>query len=254
MARIRTIKPEFHAHEELSTLPPETHLFAAALVNYADDEGYFNANPVLVKAGTNPLRQDDTPLSEQMSQLESVGYIVIRREGIKHYGRICKFADHQRVSHAAPSTLKSKFEELQRSAGETPEVVPNISREVPATLLPELNGIELKGREGSAHVISPDMIARGVLSELGLSGRDLVTVLEDICRSQIKLYDSPGELRDAMIAAWRDYDIAKTSLVFQKGAAKFFGDGDWRNKAGWPWKEGKQPPPSRKYVTPGVIQ
>lgn len=127
MGRIRTIKPEFHSHEELSALPAETHLLAAALVNYADDEGYFNANPLLVKAGTNPLRADKTKIEDMMQQLESIGYLEIRKSGLKHYGRICTFDEHQRVSHPAPSKLKSKFEELPKSSGETPEPLPKSS-------------------------------------------------------------------------------------------------------------------------------
>jgi hypothetical protein len=118
MGRIRTIKPEFHAHEELSALPAETHLFAAALVNYADDEGYFNANPVLVKAGTNPLRSDKTPVAQQLDQLEAIGYLEIRKSGLKHYGRICNFDEHQRVSHKAPSKIKDRFDTLPQSSGE----------------------------------------------------------------------------------------------------------------------------------------
>lgn len=121
MGRIRTLKPEFHAHEELSALPAETHLLAAALLNYADDEGYFNANPVLLKAGTTPLRSDKTRLDEQVLQLETMGYIEVRHEGIKCVGRVVRFDEHQRVSHPAPSKLKSKFEALPKSSRETPE-------------------------------------------------------------------------------------------------------------------------------------
>ena len=55
MARIRTIKPEFWRHEDLSALPADTHMLAAALLNYADDEGYFNANPKLVEAECFPV-------------------------------------------------------------------------------------------------------------------------------------------------------------------------------------------------------
>lgn len=104
-------------HEELSSLPAETHLLAAALVNYADDYGYFNANPVLVKAGTNPLRSDKTDVARQLEQLEAIGYIEIRKEGIKHYGRVITFDAHQRVSHPTASKIKSKFEALPKSSG-----------------------------------------------------------------------------------------------------------------------------------------
>lgn len=87
-------------------------------------------------------------------------------------------------------------------------------------------------------MISPEMITRAVLTETGLAGRELSVVLDDICRSHLKHYDTPGALRDELITAWRDYDVAKPNLTYTKGAAKFFGDGDWKNKQGWPWKPG----------------
>lgn len=90
--------------------------------------------------------------------------------------------------------------------------------------------------------ITPEMVTRSVLTETGLAGQQLAVVLDEVCRSQMKLYETPGALRDAMVAAWRDYDVAKPKLSYTKGAAKFFGDGDWRNKEGWPWKPGESPP------------
>jgi uncharacterized protein YdaU (DUF1376 family) len=96
--------------------------------------------------------------------------------------------------------------------------------------------------------ITPEMVTRAVLTELGLSGRDLAVVLDEVCRSQMKLYETPGALRDALVAGWREYDAAKPLLTYTKGAAKFFGEGDWKNKAGWPWKDGKQPAAGRVYV------
>lgn len=122
MGRIRTLKPEFHAHEDLSALPPETHLLAAALTNYADDEGYFNAHPVLVKAGTNPLRNDKTSMDEMLHQLCKINYIEIAQHGDKCFGRIVTFATHQRVSHPTPSKIKDKFEALPKFSGDNLEL------------------------------------------------------------------------------------------------------------------------------------
>jgi hypothetical protein len=143
MARIRTLKPEFHSHEDLSCLPPETHLLAAALVNYADDEGYFNAHPVLVKAGTNPLRNDPTPLDEQLHQLCKIGYIILAQRGDKCFGRIVTFSTHQRVSNPTPSKLRAKFEEL-----------PKLSRENLELFVPEGKGRE-QGREQGGECAPP---------------------------------------------------------------------------------------------------
>lgn len=119
MGRIRTIKPEFHAHEELSALPAETHLLAGALTNYADDYGYFNANPGLVKAGTHPLRKDSLTTEQQLAQLEAMGYIEIRScaDG-KVIGKIVNFSIHQKVSHPSDSKLEIRFNEGSRKIPE----------------------------------------------------------------------------------------------------------------------------------------
>jgi hypothetical protein len=96
--------------------------------------------------------------------------------------------------------------------------------------------------------ISAEMVTRGVLAELRLSGRDLSVVLDEVCRAELKHGRDATELRDALMAAWTDYDKAKPSLTYFKGAAKFFGDGDWRNKEGWPWKPNCAPKGKRVYA------
>src|SRR5687767_12313921 len=99
MARIRTIKPEFWRHEALSSLPEATHMLAAALLNYADDEGYFNANPKLVQAECCPLREPSVTLHDSLLSLCKIGYL---RFGVtpdgRRYGQIVAFGDHQRIN------------------------------------------------------------------------------------------------------------------------------------------------------------
>lgn len=108
MPRIRTVKPEFWQHEDLSELPPEVHMLAAALLNYADDEGYFNANPKLVKAACCPLRDDSTSIRRSLDLLSSVGYLRLGQgEDGKQYGHIVKFCEHQRVDRKKASKIKS---------------------------------------------------------------------------------------------------------------------------------------------------
>lgn len=106
MARIRTIKPEFWRHEDLSELPAETHMLAAALLNYADDEGYFNANPKLVKAECCPLREDAVSVHDSLTDLSNLGYIRLG-EGSdgKQYGQVVTFADHQRINRPTASKI-----------------------------------------------------------------------------------------------------------------------------------------------------
>lgn len=108
MARIRTIKPEFWTHEDLSALPEATHMLAAALLNHSDDEGYFNANPGLVKAACSPLREPSVSIHDSLISLVSVAYLRLGTgpDG-KRYGQVITFDDHQRVNRPTPSKIKA---------------------------------------------------------------------------------------------------------------------------------------------------
>jgi hypothetical protein len=108
MARIRTIKPEFHANERLSALSAETHLLACALLNYADDEGFFNSNPQLVKAACCPLRELSKPIAESLRELEQIGYFKSfdGTDG-RQYGWIVNFRTHQNINRPKDSKIKT---------------------------------------------------------------------------------------------------------------------------------------------------
>jgi hypothetical protein len=107
LARIRTIKPEFWTHEDLSALPEATHMLAAALLNHADDEGYFNANPGLVRAACSPLREPSVSIHDSLNLLRKAGFI---RVGVgsdgKRYGLIVTFDSHQRINRPTASKIK----------------------------------------------------------------------------------------------------------------------------------------------------
>ena len=122
MGRIRTIKPEFTTDEELSSLPADTHLFAAGLLCYADDEGYFNANAGLVKAAIFPLRESSVSAQEMLNQLEKIGYLKLGStlDG-KRWGQVVKFSVHQRVNRPTPSKIKDL--EIQWGSSPTPHLL-----------------------------------------------------------------------------------------------------------------------------------
>lgn len=108
MARIRTIKPDFWKDEDLSELPEITHLFAAALLNYADDEGYFNANPKLIKAELFPLREPSLSIHGMLNELSNMGYLTLFSDGSgKFYGLINNFTKHQKINRPTVSKLSS---------------------------------------------------------------------------------------------------------------------------------------------------
>lgn len=114
--RIRTIKPGFWKHEDLSELPPEVHMLAAALLNYADDEGYFNANSKLVAAECCPLREDSVGTREALGMLSEIGYIrLFTGSDGKAYGHIVTFTDHQKINRASDSKIKSLETFTERS-------------------------------------------------------------------------------------------------------------------------------------------
>ena len=140
MARIRTIKPEFWEHEDLSELPEATHMLAAALLNYADDEGYFNANPMLIKAACSPLREPSVSIPESLTLLSNTGYI---RLGVapdgKRYGHVVAFLVHQRVNRPTPSKIKT----LEIAWEESGIAHPQLTEPSP----PEGKGRERKGKE-----------------------------------------------------------------------------------------------------------
>jgi hypothetical protein len=162
MARIRTIKPSFWSHEQLSALPCEFHMLAGALLNYADDHGYFNANPALVKAGTMPLREFDVPAA--LAALFTVGFIRLGEapDG-RRFGHIINFGDHQRVDRAQKSTIAT----LAITWIEV-SIVPARTRardertdhgSIQAQSLEEGNGMEGNGREGKESARAGDMNA-----------------------------------------------------------------------------------------------
>lgn len=107
MARIRTVKPEFWKHEDLSALPEPTHMLACALLNYADDEGYFNANPQLIKSELFPLREPSVSIQHSLTFLVEIGYLRLGiGEGGRRFGQIVKFSEHQRINRKTESKIK----------------------------------------------------------------------------------------------------------------------------------------------------
>lgn len=108
MARIRTIKPEFWTDEDLAEISEPALLLAIGLLNHADDEGYFRANPALVKAAVFPIREPSVNVHGMFTELSNIGYIsLFEGSDGKKYGLINGFTRHQRVSHPYESKIKN---------------------------------------------------------------------------------------------------------------------------------------------------
>lgn len=109
--RIRTIKPDFWQNEKLSEVSETAHMLAAALINYCDDEGYFNANPRLIKAALFPLRDTSVSIHGALSELSLIGYIRLGSgsDG-REYGHIVNFLSHQKINRPTPSKISGLAE------------------------------------------------------------------------------------------------------------------------------------------------
>ena len=108
--RIRTIKPEFWTHPVMARLPHDVQLLAIALLCYADDEGFFRAEPALVRATCTPFSESSLSTHGAINTLSKVGWIevrVIENEGA--IGRVVNFQRHQRINRPTPSKLKGYF-------------------------------------------------------------------------------------------------------------------------------------------------
>jgi hypothetical protein len=98
----------FFQDETLSALDAETHILAAGLLCYADDDGYFNANPRLVQAAIFPLRDLSRPINDMLTDLSVSGYIRIgEAEDGKTYGHVVNFSKHQRINRKTPSVISN---------------------------------------------------------------------------------------------------------------------------------------------------
>ncbi|MEQ9868753.1 DnaT-like ssDNA-binding domain-containing protein [Pectobacterium odoriferum] len=107
MARIRTIKPEFWTDEDMAEASECACLLAIGLLNYADDEGYFNANPKLIKAAVFPLREPSVPITVMLQELSNHGYLsMFSTPDDKSFGLIRNFKKHQVVNKGKESKIK----------------------------------------------------------------------------------------------------------------------------------------------------
>lgn len=107
--RIRTVKPTFWKSETLASVSKESRLLAVALLNYADDEGYFMANEALIRGECFPFDEDSKSIRRGLQELSGIGYVALGKASDgQRIGRIPKFSEHQRVDKASPSKIKEK--------------------------------------------------------------------------------------------------------------------------------------------------
>lgn len=88
----------------MATVPKESRLLALALLNYADDEGYFAANDQLIRGECFPFDEDSTSIQRGLDDLSRIGFLVLgKSDSGQRVGRITNFLEHQRIDRASPS-------------------------------------------------------------------------------------------------------------------------------------------------------
>jgi len=107
--RIRTIKPEFWKHQRMAELPAETRLLAIGLLNYADDEGYFDAHPALIRGELMPYSEKTGRIPKMLEELSAIGFLsVTSSDDGKQIGHITNFLEHQRINRPTASKHSRK--------------------------------------------------------------------------------------------------------------------------------------------------
>ncbi|CAB5079704.1 hypothetical protein UFOVP141_24 [uncultured Caudovirales phage] len=110
MPRIRTIKPEIWKHPVLSRIDDSARMAAVALLNFCDDEGYFLADPALVRSDIWPFDEDSSKARRVLTALSDVGWIEVRMHRTHGpIGVVVNFTKHQRIDRPSPSKIKDYF-------------------------------------------------------------------------------------------------------------------------------------------------
>lgn len=189
MARIRTIKPEFWKNEEIAEISSDAVLLAIGLLNYADDEGYFNANPALIKAEIFPIRKTSSIDTVLLRELSSVDYIqlFLGSDGRK-YGQVKKFLEHQVINKPRVSKIKGLCDVPYNYSSDT-------------VVLPV--GKERKGREHEVRenkkIVTLENLSVGDVSEwleekrkdgkfIHHNAKDVLEIFKDYCKATGKTY------------------------------------------------------------------
>jgi hypothetical protein len=110
MARIRTVKPEYWSHPVMGRQDDATKCLGVALLNFSDDEGYFLADPNLVRSNCRPFDDDSAITRRCLSALVAAEWIEVSEHPTHGFiGRVVNFKEHQVIDRPKPSNIKPYF-------------------------------------------------------------------------------------------------------------------------------------------------
>jgi hypothetical protein len=203
MSRIRTVKPELFAHEELYEAEKETGLplrvAFIGLFTVADREGRFKWRPRTLKLGVLP--HDEVDFSRVLDALGTRGFIVKYASPTGELlGAIPTFAKHQVINNReGPSTLPAPTQliDFVSDANACPTRAPRVDdacleddSRVPHAGQEEGKGRDGKGQEGKENI--------GLTASLDLLDEPLPLSLT-ACEAQ----QTHGDTTDRVFAHWQ---------------------------------------------------
>src|SRR5574343_543915 len=124
----------------MGRLPGDVQALALGLLNHADDEGYFLADPAVVRSALRPFDDTATGVRKGLEELVRAGWVEVRTHPTHgNIGLVVNFPKHQRIDRKNESNLKqyydlAPFDERSTNARRT---------------LDESSLLEGKGREGN---------------------------------------------------------------------------------------------------------
>jgi hypothetical protein len=231
--RIRTLKPEFWTHPRWGRQPDDVRLLAVALLNFADDRGFFYASAELVRT-VMPFWPAEK-LTRALGALEDLGWIELQdtpQDG--PIGRVVNFGKHQRIDRPTASRIAPMWREYDEGTSNP--------------------------RRGPVEGSSPDQGSEGV-SEQG--AQEGVGSVSRDCPSSLRPFHPPAvdEVREYCRQRGNSVDPERfvahyTSKGWRVGNCPMK---DWRAAVRtWERSERRRPgdpprrPPEAKQVEPGV--
>jgi len=200
MPRIRTIKPVFWSHPVMGRLDDTTKCLAIAILNLADDEGYFLADPILVRNFCRPFDDDSTNTRRAIDELSKIGYIEVSEcdELAGGIGKVTKFSEHQRVDRVTPSQIKRYFDSSR------------IRRGFVEPSLQEGKGREGKRKKTPTEVAVADNLLKPIMESFLSEGKFADYQKETVCAKKIIKAvrnlspDNPEEAAGILLHTYRD--------------------------------------------------
>lgn len=91
-------------------------------------------------------------------------------------------------------------------------------------------------------VVDPSMAVSGLIQFTGIHTQEARIVLDRMAKQVEKNGQDLKAWVETMTQAWKLLESSRPKLKYAWGPDKFFGEGHYKDPAGWPWKDGYSPP------------